>query len=306
MVDDTAASPKVLVGIDDSSTAQEVLTRAATEANRRKVPLAVVYALSAPLGRTGSSGTTRSPPSDTAVEHAEHILADTAEHVRAESSAAQVETLLALENPAVALMRRSGPEDLIVVGSRGLGALGTAFRRSVSVRLASQVTCPVVVVHSTREKSLGAEPRRIVVGVDGSEHSQRALVFALEQGARSSGASLVVVNSTEPPTPFAAQSLIALRGQYLDKFPEHVSKDLVMDMVAHAKETTADNVDITVLSEEGAPLPCGSGAPLRSSIRVGRAFEPSLYPGRERGTGGGHHAESGPVDDLAGHDLISQ
>ncbi|GAA1468099.1 universal stress protein [Nocardiopsis exhalans] len=244
MVDDAPASPKVLVGVDGSSTAQEALSWAAAEAGRRNVPLVVVYALSMPLARRRNTGVFRLLPSDMAVEYAEYVLAHAAEHLRSQRFAGPVKTRLALEKPALALLRRSGPEDVIVVGSRGLGALGTAVLGSVGVRLAAQATCPVVVVHDTH--SPGIEPRRIVVGVDGSECSRRALVFALEQGARAADASLVVVNSTETPTPFAAQPLVALSGYPPDRWPERLSKDLVTDMIAQAGEGTVHNVDITV------------------------------------------------------------
>ncbi len=121
---------------------------------------------------------------------------------------------------------------------------------SVGVRLAAQATCPVVVLQGTHGEDPGTEPRRIVVGVDGSECSQRALVFALEQGARAVDASLVVVNSTETPTPFAVQSLVALGERPPDGLPERLSKD----MIARAEEGTAHDVDITVLCTREDPV----------------------------------------------------
>lgn len=64
---------------------------------------------------------------------------------------------------------------LLVVGSLGHGRLTGAFLGSVSQALSRRASCPVVVV---REPA-GASATRIVVGVDGSEHSERALAFAL-------------------------------------------------------------------------------------------------------------------------------
>ncbi|PSK90946.1 nucleotide-binding universal stress UspA family protein [Murinocardiopsis flavida] len=254
MVDNTAAPSKVLVGVDGSSPAQEALIWATAQAGRRNVPLVVVYALSVPLAQLENTGVFRLAPSDTAVAHAEHVLAEAAEHARTQRFTGPVETLLALEKPAVALMRQSTPADLVVVGSRGLGALGTAFLGSTSVRLVAQATCPVIVVHGTRGRAPSTEPRRTVVGVDGSECSQRALVFALEQGAGTADASLVVVNSMEAPTPFAAQSLVSMGGPAPDRLPEHLSKDLVADMIAEAGEATTHAIDITVLCTRADPV----------------------------------------------------
>ncbi|KOX16323.1 universal stress protein [Nocardiopsis sp. NRRL B-16309] len=253
MGEDAPDPPKVLVGVDGSSTAHEALVWAAAEADRRAVPLVVVYALSVPLARAGDTEVLRLAPSDAAVAHGELVLADAAEHVRTHRLTDQVETSLALEKPAVALMRRSGPADVIVVGSRGLGALGSAFLGSTSVRLAARAACPVVVVHGTSDAGARAEPRRIVVGVDGSECSQRALAFALEQASGGAGASLVVVNSMETPTPFASQSLVTMSGQAPDRWPEHLSKGLVTDMIEQVGADTADNVDVSVVCTRQHP-----------------------------------------------------
>ncbi|MFE3456548.1 universal stress protein [Nocardiopsis aegyptia] len=253
MGEDAPDRPKVLVGVDGSSTAWAALDWAAAQADRRDLALVVVYALSVPLARTANTEVLRLPPSDMAVTHGELVLAEAAGHVRGHWPTGQVGTALALEKPAVALTLRAGPTDLIVVGSRGLGALGSAFLGSTSVRLAARAPCPVVVVHGTHGTSARTRPQRIVVGVDGSECSRRALSFALEQAAGAVDASLVVVNSIESPTPFAAQSLVAMSGQAPDRWPEHLARDLVADMIEQAGADTADNVDVSVVCTRQPP-----------------------------------------------------
>ena len=76
---------------------------------------------------------------------------------------------------------------MLVVGSRGHGRIGEALVGSVSQSAARHAQCPVVVVRKPRN----ASEQRIVVGVDGSEPSRRALDFACQQAALS-GASVVL------------------------------------------------------------------------------------------------------------------
>src|SRR6185436_7879673 len=60
--------------------------------------------------------------------------------------------------------------ELLVVGSRGRGSLRSAVFGSVSRKLATDATCPVVVVPPEAAPQDGAGGS-IVVGVDGSNHA---------------------------------------------------------------------------------------------------------------------------------------
>ncbi|HWG93093.1 MAG TPA: universal stress protein [Mycobacteriales bacterium] len=97
--------------------------------------------------------------------------------------------------PQVALTDASRTAALVVVGSRGHGALSRAVLGSVSSALVHHAHCPVVVVPEPRTPTL-AEPR-VVVGVDHSAPSLRALAWAAAHAARR-GAVLVPVLVREP------------------------------------------------------------------------------------------------------------
>lgn len=77
--------------------------------------------------------------------------------------------------PVVATLLEMDPR-LLVVGSLGHGRLTGAFLGSVSQALSRRASCPVVVVREPADPAA----TRIVVGVDGSPHSERALTFALD------------------------------------------------------------------------------------------------------------------------------
>lgn len=86
-------------------------------------------------------------------------------HVVAEGGAAHLLTELA------------GPDDTIVVGSRGHGALHDAVLGSVSTRCATTAPCPVVVVPTEAAANRTEGP--VVVGLDGSANSIAALHWAV-------------------------------------------------------------------------------------------------------------------------------
>jgi nucleotide-binding universal stress UspA family protein len=86
--------------------------------------------------------------------------------------------------------------ELLVVGSRGRGSIRSAVLGSVSRRLATGATCPVVVVPPetavpSQDDSAGAS---IVCGADGSDHSTAAVRLAHEL-ARRMGYRLIVVHA---------------------------------------------------------------------------------------------------------------
>lgn len=84
---------------------------------------------------------------------------------------------LARGHPASELVRRSAQARLVVVGSRGRGAVAGTLLGSVSTKVATHAHCPVVVVREPRYDG------PVVVGLDGSPHSQLALRFAFETAA---------------------------------------------------------------------------------------------------------------------------
>ncbi|MEM9039045.1 MAG: universal stress protein [Actinomycetota bacterium] len=80
-------------------------------------------------------------------------------------------------HPARVLIERSGPDQPVVVGRRGDAGHRHRLLGSTSSDLAHHAHGPVVIVPEDRPPEL---PRRVVVGVDGSEHSERALRWAID------------------------------------------------------------------------------------------------------------------------------
>lgn len=102
------------------------------------------------------------------------------------------------DDPATALIDAGRHADLLVVGARGSGGFLGLRLGSVSRKVLSQAPCPTAVVTSATISPEPEPAQPIVVGIDGSEHSRRALRWALAE-ARLRSAPLHALNGWNPP-----------------------------------------------------------------------------------------------------------
>ena len=93
--------------------------------------------------------------------------------------------------PSIADAATRAGADLLAIGSHGRSDLGALFRGSVSDDAASRLEVPVLVLRAGSTAS--AEPRTVVVGVDGSAASDEAVTEAGDVAA-AFGAAVVVVH----------------------------------------------------------------------------------------------------------------
>jgi nucleotide-binding universal stress UspA family protein len=112
-----------------------------------------------------------------------------------------------VEAPPVQALREQAAEAAeIVVGSRGLGGFRGALLGSVSTRVAGRAHCPVVVVRSDCNRTLG----EVVVGVDTSPECLPALCYAFEQAAVR-GCTLRALNAWQIPVyPYSPEILYGM------------------------------------------------------------------------------------------------
>lgn len=94
--------------------------------------------------------------------------------------------------PAAVLREQEASE--LVIGNRGVGGFAGALLGSVTMEVAAQADCPVVVVRAEQREKAG----EIGVGVDDSETCEPALGYAFEQ-ARLRGATLRLIHAWQVP-----------------------------------------------------------------------------------------------------------
>src|SRR5690606_7278539 len=106
----------------------------------------------------------------------------------------QVEQVAVCDLAPSALASTATPEDLLVVGARGLGGFKGLLLGSVSQRVLAEATCPVAVIRPDAEQGEGP----VVVGVDASATARRAMQWAAGE-ARARGTTLRVVHAWNAP-----------------------------------------------------------------------------------------------------------
>ena len=94
--------------------------------------------------------------------------------------------------------------DLIVLGARGLSGVERALLGSVSLSVAREARCAVMIV-----KGAAKALQRVVVGLDGSEHSRHALSFIASLPLAADTELVLVGVAEKTHLPRSAPSLVA-------------------------------------------------------------------------------------------------
>nr|BFE71957.1 hypothetical protein GCM10020092_052580 [Actinoplanes digitatis] len=149
----------IIVGTDGTDSSLSAVRWAAAEAERRELPLRIVYAYD------GDS----QEWIDVARLTADAVLAFADDRARETAPNAAISTE-ALAGPAVPrLLDLARGAELLVLGSRGRGGVAGLLLGSVSQRMATRAACPVVVV---RGRATPDGP--VVAGVDDTPRRRRS------------------------------------------------------------------------------------------------------------------------------------
>ena len=204
-------SGRIVVGFDGSAGARHALRWAAEEACLRAAVLEVVVAW-----RHHSHLGLADPSDDSSLgEHAAGLLEDARLEATRERPGLEVEALAVRGDPAEVLCSEGAAADLVAVGSRGHSTLLGLLLGSVSSACAHHCSTPVAIV-PRRADVADAAAGRIVVGVDGSAGSRRALRWAADEAARRDATVLAVAvwRGVQPGEDMALEyaSLPSVRG----------------------------------------------------------------------------------------------
>lgn len=184
----------VVVGYDTSRESEVALEWAVSAAQRRGARLIVVHA----TGLQQPEVTTdQARVAQLAREFAEEIAGRGAKRAQELAPDLTVEAVGIMKGAHTALQEYSREADLVVIGNRGHGKLRSAVTGSVAYAVTAHALCPVVVVRAATSE-LPSPSHAVVVGVDGSEHSDVALDEAARLAARNDAPLRVVVAWSSP------------------------------------------------------------------------------------------------------------
>ncbi|MFJ6003807.1 universal stress protein [Arthrobacter sp. NPDC092385] len=164
----------VFVGYDGSDASKRAVLWAAGYAGAAQLPLVVVHCWVWPFF-TQDLGPVAGIQDSGLRREAQRVAAEGQDLAVQAEPDLDVSKRLVAGFPAEVLTRLSAEASLLVTGTRGLGGFAGLLVGSVSLHLASSASCPIMVVREEHP-----DHDSVVVAVDGSPESERAVVVAAD------------------------------------------------------------------------------------------------------------------------------
>ena len=284
-MEDSGYARKVVVGIDGSPNSVPALAWALDEGRTRSAPVEAVYAWQVPALAYTSPGFIP-PGEDTMEAEGRQVFDDTLGAIEGHDHG-DVTLRICEGQPAEVLVKVSEDPDVdtLVVGARGHGGVAGLLLGSVSHSLTHHCHKPLVIVPPSSQRGDTGSKGHVVVGVDGSPGSDRALRWAVRE-ARYRAVPLEVVMVWAPPSPVLPAHLPMTGTGGIDIGAKVL--DVLSEMVSEV-ETSGVEVELTVL--EGTP----------ARILTSRAASADLLVVGTRGLGRAREAISGSVSHACTH-----
>jgi nucleotide-binding universal stress UspA family protein len=256
----------IIVGIDGSPESFAAVNWAAHDAALRGFPLTVVH-VESPSAATWSqapvleeSAGEQQAEGHSLLAHASTIardaIADTAQvHITGE--------LLSSASPVPTLVEQSKDAELIVVGSRGRGALSRSILGSVSAGLIRHAHCPVALIRPDDPQLPHPAQGPVLVGIDGAT-SDLAQAIAFEE-ASLRHAELIALHAWNdinmdtishydwsPTTTKEGHVLAEALAGWQERYPDvSVQNRVVSDRAAHAIVNASESAQLVVVGSHG-------------------------------------------------------
>ncbi|MFF0488444.1 universal stress protein [Nocardia sp. NPDC004068] len=197
----------------------------------------------------------------------ERIVTEATRVARAAAPDAVAITTAVTFDPIIpVLLEQSGVAAMIVVGSRGHGALRRGLLGSVSTAVTRHAHCPVTVVRGWSPTDPVAANKPVLVGVDGSENSVPAIELAFEAASRrkvgvtalhawsdaAMGREVPIIGWDDVLHERAAADFSASLAGWSEQYPEvPVRRILVPDRPVRALLEAAEDAQLVVVGSHG-------------------------------------------------------
>lgn len=196
----------ITVGLDGSPESLDAADWAAREARSRQAPLSLVHAWMLPpqMVRTAQAPEARK-------EWAHKILDDAEADLAVRYPDVPVSTELMAETAVPALVAQDAGSQMLVLGSRGRGAVAGFLLGSIGLHVLGRATRPVVLVRYRRGQPHGPAGGDVVVGIQDPPESAAPIEFAFATAAaRGTGVRAVRAWALPPVFEYGTAYLRAL------------------------------------------------------------------------------------------------
>ena len=182
----------IVVGVDTSQASMVALDWATTLAQQTRAPMHLIHGFSQdrPDWAFGMGA-----DDDHFHRAGERVLNRARNRIQLRDRMIQVSTGLTGSYPAAAMVRASALASMVVVGSHGDSLLHISSLGETAHQIAGHASCPVTVVRT--EPSTENQYKRILVGVDRSELSAKALGWAFDH-AEYTGSDVLAIHAWQP------------------------------------------------------------------------------------------------------------
>ncbi|EHR61913.1 universal stress protein [Saccharomonospora cyanea] len=258
----------IVVGVDDTEAAMRAVRWASLTAKKHRVPLHLVHASG--FNDPYLIGFTVPPPEafKEELQERKRQALRTAEEIATEVGAPSVEARFETDAAIPFLLHASHTARMVVVGSSGRTGLAGLMVGSTTLALVSHARSPVVSVRQDYPDAVADDARPIVVGVDGSELSVRAVGHAFAE-ASSRGVDLIAVHTWsdttttlleerrmfenwEPIHDYEAQVLAERLAGWQEEYPDvRVERKVVKDRPRHELLEHSRSAQLVVVGSRG-------------------------------------------------------